>query len=434
MEPTDRTSQSPSGPLDTAPVPRGRPSRILIAAIVSELVVIAAVCNQGIVHALTKSLSTHSYADYSRGGIEAATTFGWRFAPQNGEPTHVWAAQFAAIGTLVVLTILGVLAVGRGVVTFGRVFVGTWAVVAAVTPVAIMVRELVVVPSAPGPLQSRVGQSVYGYPDFGPVIVAGLALGLVVGLVTGLIAVATRTKPRPVAEYGTDEDGEYLDSGYGYRPQQSSTYQPPPWGTEPGSSAPTSVQPPAYPPAAPQSPPWGEPQRPWESERQPSPDQQNFPEQQNAPERQAESTQQFAPEREFVTERQAPFEHQSVSEHQTESTQQFAPGQQTPSERQTPAGQQAPAGQQTPAGQRSAPAPGDTDPGSGSPAWQAWSAQLAPPAPPAPDASGDAPAEAAQSESPVEPQGPRAGSTPSDEPDATAQIPAVPDDPGRRSD
>lgn len=239
MEPTDQTPPS-SGAARTAPAVRqGRPSRILLTAVLVELIVIAAVCNQGVVHTLTKRLNQNNYADYTRGGIEAATTFGWRFAPASGQPTHVWAAQFAAIGTLLVLTTLGVLAVSRGVVTFWRVFVAVWAVVAAVTPVSIIVRNLLIQPRTPGPLQSRVGQSVYGYGEFGAVIVAGLALGLIVGLFAALLAVITRTKPGRSGADGLDgEDGEYLDTRFA--PQDSepvAAYDPPPWGVEPTSAA-----------------------------------------------------------------------------------------------------------------------------------------------------------------------------------------------------
>jgi hypothetical protein len=315
MEPADQSTPSSSPAVaDSAPVVRrGRPGRIVIAAVLAELVVIAAVGNQGVVHALRKNLDTRNYADYARGGIEAATTFSWRFAPESGQATHVWAAQFAAIGALVVLTALAVLAVARGVVTFGRVFVAVWAVVAAVTPVAVMVRQFVIVPSAPGPLQSRVGQSVYGYLDFGAVIVAGLGLGLIVGLFTGLLAMITRTKPR----VDDDEDGEYLDGNFAPRgTQQTAAYEPPPWGVEPPSSAPmsdapmsdapTSVQPRAdYPPVVPQSPPWGSPQRQWESDEQHT-EQLPTREQIQGPESAQESTQQFAAERPFATERQPP--------------------------------------------------------------------------------------------------------------------------------
>ncbi|MEO8889654.1 MAG: hypothetical protein ABI301_02595, partial [Jatrophihabitantaceae bacterium] len=264
MEPTNESTRvSPSDSVAAVPpVRRGRPSRIVIAAVLTELVVIAAVCNQGVVHALRKNLdrSPDTYADYARGGIDAATTFSWRFVAQSGQPTHVWAAQFAAIGALVVLTAIGVLAVARGVVSFGRVFAAVWAVVAAVTPIAIMVRNLVNTPSTPGPEQSRVGQSVYGYPDFGAVIVAGIGLGLIVALFTAVVAVATRTKPRLAGP--DEEDGEYLDSQFGARPaQRPGSNEPPPWGVEQYGDAPTGVQPRAYRSDAPPAAPWsGAPQ------------------------------------------------------------------------------------------------------------------------------------------------------------------------------
>ncbi|HEU5008083.1 MAG TPA: hypothetical protein VFT67_13995 [Jatrophihabitantaceae bacterium] len=212
---------------------RGRPWLAALAAVLTELVVIGGVDNQGVTKTLRNPLNDPSrvVADYSRGAIDAATTFWWRFAPANGQPTHVWAAQFAAIGALVVLTWLGVLAVARGSVTFGRVWIATWAVVAAVAPVAIMVRNVLVTPTAPGPAQSRIGQSVYGFDAFGPVIVAGLVLGLVAGLVTAAAAVSSRRQVAAAAPVrGSGEQDEYYDDSFSPRYSSPPVYEPRPWG------------------------------------------------------------------------------------------------------------------------------------------------------------------------------------------------------------
>jgi hypothetical protein len=214
MEPTRRTF-----PATQPRTFRVRPWLVAFVALCTELVVIAAVGNQGVAGALRDTVSTpgRAYADYTRGAVDAATTFAWRFAPQSGQPTHVWAAQFAGIGTLLLLTLLVVAIVARGPGGFWRVLVAVWAVVAALTPIAIMVRNVVVVPNAPGPMQSRVGQAVYGYGTFGPVIVAGLALGLVTGLIAAIVARASR-RVVPLAMPSRDEEsGEYLDSAF---PQQ----------------------------------------------------------------------------------------------------------------------------------------------------------------------------------------------------------------------
>jgi hypothetical protein len=232
MEPADQpTISSPSGPAqDQLRTYRIRPWLVAITALLTELVVIAAVDNQGVAGALRNYLDdpAHRFADYSRGALDAALTFSWRFAPDHGQATHGWAAQLAGIGTLLLLTLLAVAVVARGVGGFGRVLVSVWAVVAILTPVAIMVRNVIVVPSTPGPLQSRVGQSVYGYQDFGPVLVAGLALGLVTALVAAIVALLSR---RPVGgpagrtELQDEEAGEYFDTAFAPRYDTEATTQ-----------------------------------------------------------------------------------------------------------------------------------------------------------------------------------------------------------------
>jgi hypothetical protein len=212
---------------------RGRPWLTALAAVLTELVVIGGVDNQGVTKTLRDPLNDPSrvVADYSSGAIDAATAFWWRFAPSDGQATHVWAAQFAAIGVLVLLTWLGALAVARGSVTFGRVWIAVWAVVAAVAPVAIMVRNVLVTPTAPGPAQSRIGQSVYGFDAFGPVIVAGLVLGVVTGLITAAVAVSSRRQVAAATPLrSTGEQDEYYDDSFSPRYSSPPVYEPRPWG------------------------------------------------------------------------------------------------------------------------------------------------------------------------------------------------------------
>jgi len=227
------TVSSPSSAPALPKLYRGRPWLAALAAVLTELVVIGGVDNQGVTKTLRNPLNDPArvVADYSRGAIDAATTFWWRFAPADGQATHVWAAQFAAIGVLVLLTWLGTLAVARGSVTFGRVWIGIWALVAAVTPVAIMVRNVLVTPTAPGPAQSRIGQSVYGFDAFGPVIVAGLVLGLVAGLIAAAVAVSSRRHVAAAAPVrDTGEQDEYYDDSFSPRYSSPPLYEPRPWG------------------------------------------------------------------------------------------------------------------------------------------------------------------------------------------------------------
>jgi hypothetical protein len=192
---------------------------VVLTAFLAELVVVAGVGNQAVTNAMNDYLAApgRQFADYSRGAIDAMLTFHWRFAPRPAESTHEWAAQFLLLAVLFGLTALGVWAACRGTVTFVRVLVTVWAIVAAVTPLAIMARNLVVIPSAPGPLESRVGQSVYYYPLFGTAVVAGVVLGFVVGLVTALVARLTR-RPVRVGTVGPapyDPRDHYLEERFG---------------------------------------------------------------------------------------------------------------------------------------------------------------------------------------------------------------------------
>ena len=203
-------------------VPRpliARTGLAVLTAVLTEVVVIAAVGNQAVTNALHDYLVSpgRQFADYSRGAVDALTTFQWRFAPRPLQPQHEWAAQFLLLAVVFVLTALAVWATCRGTVTFLRVFVTVWAVVAAVTPLGIMARNLVVIPTAPGPLESRVGQSIYYYPLFGTALVAGLALGLLTGLVTALVVRLTRrpARVRPSGPAPYDPQDHYLEERFG---------------------------------------------------------------------------------------------------------------------------------------------------------------------------------------------------------------------------
>jgi hypothetical protein len=280
---------------------RVRPWLTAWVAVLTELVVFAALDNQLVVRSLRNHVSG-KVADYIRGAVDAATMFGWRFAPANGQSTHVWAAQFAGIGTLVVLTLLGTAIVSRGAGGFWRVLVSVWALVTALAPIAIMVRNVVVVPSAPGPLQSRVGQAAYGYGSFGAAVVAGVVLGLLTGVVAALVARFARRRLEVAGqpEYTEQDyaargyaDREYANRQYIDREYHQDAQLPPRYDTEsttqlprydsPYAQAPgVAGGPPAYDPAsagvapsaAPPAAPYvrDQPERPLE--RRPEPDEQ----------------------------------------------------------------------------------------------------------------------------------------------------------------
>lgn len=202
----------------------------VLTAFLTELVLVAGVGNQAVTNSMNDYLAApgRQFADYSRGAVDAMLTFHWRFAPRPAEATHEWAAQFLLLAVLFGLTALGVWATCRGTVTFLRVAVTVWAIVVAVTPVAIMARNLLVIPSAPGPLESRVGQSVYYYPLFGTAIVAGVVLGLVTALVTALVTNLTRraVRVRPAGSAPHDPQDHYLEERFGENSDEDTTQLP----------------------------------------------------------------------------------------------------------------------------------------------------------------------------------------------------------------
>ena len=88
----DQTSTRPAASGAALPkLHRGRAWLAALVAVLTELVVIAAVDNQGLSGKLRNPLDDPSrvFADYSRGAIDAATAFWWRFAPADGQATHV---------------------------------------------------------------------------------------------------------------------------------------------------------------------------------------------------------------------------------------------------------------------------------------------------------------------------------------------------------
>lgn len=233
---------------------RSRTPLVVSAAVLTELVAVAATGNQGVTDAVNRHLGDdgRGFADYVAGAWRSLITYRWRFTPASGQSTSDWAADFAAIGVLFVLTALLMIPIVRGVARFWRVLLGAWIIVAAITPVAIMVRNVISIPSRPGPGQSKFGQAVYDYADFGPAIVAGIVLGLLTGLVAAVVVRATR---REVGADGSPVEGEYDDERF-ERFEQREGYPAPG-----GPGYPPPAPPPYYPPGEPPQagyagPPW----------------------------------------------------------------------------------------------------------------------------------------------------------------------------------
>lgn len=172
--------------------PVARTGYVVLTAVLTELVLIAAFANQWVSDAIVRNV---------RGDVaghqllaESWLTYTWRVSP-HGHARDAWGSQLVLIAVTVVVTGLLVFAIGRGAVTFGRAFLGTWAAVIAATLVGALARGLVD-PGDRMPHALRLTSAVFG--DNGPdqfAAVGGFGLGFVTALLTGLIAVATRRLP-----------------------------------------------------------------------------------------------------------------------------------------------------------------------------------------------------------------------------------------------
>jgi hypothetical protein len=185
---------------------RARTGLIVLAALLTELIVIAAADNQWVSNKIlrnelrTNSVTLHSLAS-------SWLTYTWRLSPRDGaNANQVWASQIALVVVVLLLTGLLVAAVVRGPITFGRAFFGTWMAVIVATLVGAFVRGLI---EPFGKLQltnsNRVTRAAFG--SFGvnqAAVAAGFGLGLLVALVAAIVAVVSRrasTQPAdPAAE------------------------------------------------------------------------------------------------------------------------------------------------------------------------------------------------------------------------------------------
>lgn len=216
-----------------APTARARTGLIVLAALLTELVIIAAADNQWVSDKIGRNeLRTNSVA--LRSLANSWLTFTWRVSPRAGaNGNELWASQIALVLTVLLVTGLLVAAVVRGPVTFGRAFFGTWTAVIAATLLAGFVRGLIEPFSK---LQmansSRLTRAVFG--PFGinqGTVAAGFALGLVVALVAAIVAVTSRRSGAQPADPAAEEDAA--------APPYRQPEQPPPYYGE-GQQAPYS--------------------------------------------------------------------------------------------------------------------------------------------------------------------------------------------------
>ena len=212
---------------------------IVLTAVLTPLVLIAAFANQWVSKDLTNTVHGDRVGDQLLAG--SWLTYMWRVNSQHGN-TDAWGSQFALIGVTVVVGGLLVFAVTRGPVTFGRAFFGTWTAVLAATLLGAVARGLVWGGGPTGALAhaGRFTRAVFGPNGPGEqAAIGGFALGFVTALLTALVAVASRRVPRTVPVDVVPADT--------YVPPEP----PPPYYGEPGPSGigPTLPAPPYWQPA-----------------------------------------------------------------------------------------------------------------------------------------------------------------------------------------
>lgn len=171
---------------------RSRAWLVVLIAFVVELVIIAGIGNPAVSDRIAESIGPDS--GLGSNAARAALVYRWRVTAASGDTYHVWLAELALVGTVLVLTALLVWAAARGPAGFGRAFVGTWTAVVVATLVGMVVRGVVIDPGGYTPYPGgRLNAALFGpLAPNGITCVAGLALGLVVALAAGLTAASAR--------------------------------------------------------------------------------------------------------------------------------------------------------------------------------------------------------------------------------------------------
>lgn len=177
-------------------VKRARAGLIVLVSMISALVFIGAGANQSVTdYVLRHTIDTSD--KFLVRLLYSGLTYQWRFSAKGGDDRdHVLRGQFVLIAVVVVVTGLLVLAVCRGVVTFGRVFFGTWLAVIVATQLGAVARGFVVNRQFFGGAgTSRAVFALFGQlSPTGSTFWGGVGLGLLVALVTALAAVISRRR------------------------------------------------------------------------------------------------------------------------------------------------------------------------------------------------------------------------------------------------
>jgi hypothetical protein len=227
MEPASQTTGPPAA--EQAPPRRepgvARPGVIAFAALLTEIVIIGAACNQWVSPRIVDQIR-RSFANGGSQGVRdlkaSLLTYNWRFTPLAGDTEHRWLGQVLLVLTVLALTAFLIGVIVRGQASFARVFFTCWVAVVAATTIGTYVRGFVT--DSPGSAL-RITRAVFG--PLGPnafTVLAGLVLGLVVGVVAGWVGMATR-RPAVVADEPANVPGQFFPT-----PEQ-----PPPYYGSPGA-------------------------------------------------------------------------------------------------------------------------------------------------------------------------------------------------------
>lgn len=221
--------------------PPTRPGVLALAAVLTELVVIAAIGNQWIAKHEIQWILNENKSAFVRDMKSALFVFNWRFAPESGDTDHTWLSQLTLIVVTCLLTAAFTGIAVRGPATFGRMFLTTWLAATGAALIATYVRALVKdQPLLPG---DRVQHAI-----FGPLSPSTLSVfaDIVLALLAGLVAAfAGNLVSRRVPAAAAAAPTESTQAEPTYVPPE----QPPPFNPvpRPGPGASATAQTAAFP-------------------------------------------------------------------------------------------------------------------------------------------------------------------------------------------
>lgn len=193
MEPATQSYRVPAGEQRRPPTAQLRPGLVVLAALLTQIVVIAAEGNQWVTVRIARSIGNGD-SDFVRGLKSALLTYNWRLTPQRFDTEHSWLSQILFIVTTLVLTALLIAAVVRGPASFLRGFFTAFMAVVVATMLAAYVRGAV--NDAPVYSPSRAARAVFGPLGPAPVtFLAAIFLGVITGLIAGAAAATARQRP-----------------------------------------------------------------------------------------------------------------------------------------------------------------------------------------------------------------------------------------------